>query len=96
VGTDEGFSLEDRVLCPDGSCVGVIGPDGRCKVCGAPSPDRHDSPPPPQTPERGDEAPPVPADPPAPDSSDRVCCPDGACVGIIGPEGRCGICGRSV
>ena len=24
----------DRKLCPDGACVGVIGADGRCKVCG--------------------------------------------------------------
>ena len=23
-----------RRLCPDGSCIGVIGPDGRCSVCG--------------------------------------------------------------
>ncbi len=25
---------EDRVLCSDGNCIGVIGPDGRCKECG--------------------------------------------------------------
>jgi len=25
---------ENRVLCSDESCIGVIGPDGRCKVCG--------------------------------------------------------------
>jgi hypothetical protein len=24
-----------RRLCPDGACVGVLGPDGRCSVCGA-------------------------------------------------------------
>jgi hypothetical protein len=23
-----------RRLCPDGACVGVLGADGRCKVCG--------------------------------------------------------------
>jgi hypothetical protein len=23
-----------RTLCPDGSCVGVIGSDGKCKACG--------------------------------------------------------------
>lgn len=23
-----------RRLCPDGNCIGVIGPDGRCKECG--------------------------------------------------------------
>lgn len=27
-------SLENRVLCSDGNCIGIIGPDGRCKVCG--------------------------------------------------------------
>lgn len=25
---------DDRRLCPDGGCVGLIGADGRCKVCG--------------------------------------------------------------
>ena len=25
---------EDRELCPDGGCIGLIGADGRCKVCG--------------------------------------------------------------
>ena len=27
---------ENRVLCSDESCIGVIGPDGRCKECGRP------------------------------------------------------------
>ncbi len=27
----------NRRLCPDGSCIGVIGPDGRCKECGRPA-----------------------------------------------------------
>lgn len=26
-------SFDNRVLCSDGSCIGVIGPNGRCKVC---------------------------------------------------------------
>ena len=25
---------ENRELCPDGACVGLIGSDGKCKVCG--------------------------------------------------------------
>jgi len=25
---------ENRTLCSDGSCIGIIGPDGRCKECG--------------------------------------------------------------
>jgi len=31
-------ALDDRRLCPDGACVGVIGADERCAVCGAVSP----------------------------------------------------------
>lgn len=27
-------AVGDRALCPDGACVGLIGDDGRCKVCG--------------------------------------------------------------
>ncbi len=26
----------NRTLCADESCIGVIGPDGRCKECGQP------------------------------------------------------------
>jgi hypothetical protein len=29
-----GGDWESRRLCPDESCIGVIGPDGRCKECG--------------------------------------------------------------
>ena len=25
---------DKRILCSDGNCIGVIGPDGRCKECG--------------------------------------------------------------
>jgi hypothetical protein len=27
---------DQRVLCSDGNCIGVVGADGRCKECGAP------------------------------------------------------------
>ena len=27
---------EHRVLCSDGNCIGIIGPDGKCKECGKP------------------------------------------------------------
>lgn len=93
-----GFTLEGRVLCSDEACIGVIGPDRRCKECGAEY--TGDEP-------IGDEA--APAGPPvAPElkptaksylepvvaPNERVCCPDEACVGIIGADGRCGTCGR--
>ena len=31
---DSDLEWEKRVLCIDESCIGVIGPDGRCKECG--------------------------------------------------------------
>lgn len=37
--SEEGISDEEwetRVLCSDGSCIGTIGSDGRCKECGKP------------------------------------------------------------
>jgi hypothetical protein len=30
---------ENRTLCIDESCIGVVGPDGRCKECGKPYPE---------------------------------------------------------
>ena len=37
IGADgSGDSWENRTLCADESCIGVIGPDGRCKECGKP------------------------------------------------------------
>jgi hypothetical protein len=108
--------LEDRVPCPDGACIGVIGPDGRCTECrrpGAPAgeaggdDDLDDG-------EVGDdldegfedddlddadEGPgddePADCGEPGGDDDDRTPCPDGACIGIIGPDGRCTECGRT-
>jgi hypothetical protein len=31
---DNGIDWERRLLCSDGSCIGIIGTDGRCKECG--------------------------------------------------------------
>jgi len=33
---DEDDDWSRRTLCRDESCIGVIGPDGRCKECGLP------------------------------------------------------------
>ena len=33
--TEEKFG-EERILCSDGNCIGVIGSDGLCKECGKP------------------------------------------------------------
>jgi hypothetical protein len=102
-----------RRLCPDGGCIGVVGDDGRCRVCGrdaggaksaaASSPatvsaaadddtafdggsddDASDS-------ELAADA----AEPGAPafDSARRLCS-DGSCVGLIGADGKCNVCGQ--
>jgi len=34
--TKADIEWKNRVLCSDGNCIGVIGPDGRCKECGLP------------------------------------------------------------
>ena len=33
-GWEENGAAETRTLCGDGNCIGIIGPDGRCNVCG--------------------------------------------------------------
>jgi hypothetical protein len=97
---------ENRRLCSDESCIGVIGPDGRCKECGKPY---AGEPVPPETPAPPDEAPAAvedaaapagpagaePADQDADDSwAERRLCSDESCIGVIGPDGRCKECGK--
>ncbi len=99
---------ENRVLCSDESCIGVIGPDGRCRVCGRPAepgtriPPDHDSigaAAPFAEPALAPETEPDPGagdTPSDPDLTweDRVLCSDESCIGVIGPDGRCRVCGK--
>ncbi len=98
---------ENRILCSDESCIGVIGPDGRCKECGRPyeqsqnqefSADQSDS-----QPDDDVVEPPVSdsddvVEPPISDSDNdwenRTLCSDESCIGVIGPDGRCKECGK--
>jgi hypothetical protein len=32
--TSDSIDFSTRVLCSDGACIGVVGEDGKCKVCG--------------------------------------------------------------
>ncbi len=88
-----------RRLCPDGTCIGLLDDQNRCKECGAVD----------------DDAPAVVLavagdgsqddgvdallDPIEDDAAvfdaNRPLCPDGACVGVLGADGRCKECGRS-
>jgi hypothetical protein len=109
--------FDDRTLCPDGACLGVLGPDGRCKVCGtqgnaanvrrttslADSDSDSASGADPRSP--ADSAPPSGGDSglsPDTDSdsasdpfTDRELCPDDTCIGVLGSDRRCRVCGRS-
>ena len=99
-----------RELCPDDTCVGLIGPDGTCKICGRAAPNWGDER------RRGTQDDPdgdegededednAPADPIQPAArvaigggewSARTLCRDGACVGVIGADGTCKVCGKA-
>ncbi|HKA87806.1 MAG TPA: hypothetical protein VKE22_09085 [Haliangiales bacterium] len=103
---------EDRQLCSDGACIGVIGPDGRCKVCGrmgvagargdvvAYEDDEDDDD---DADANADDDADADADANADahdededeDDEDRHLCPDGSCIGLLGEDGRCKVCGKS-
>ena len=109
-----------RRLCPDGSCIGVVGDDGRCRVCGrdaggarnaaaagglaaAPASVSAGAA---ETSFDGD----VGDDGSNDDDSDmaaaaaepgalsfdpaRRLCSDGNCIGLIGTDGNCNVCGK--
>jgi hypothetical protein len=93
-----------RRLCPDGSCVGVLGGDGRCSVCqrsaGASGESSAGAPAEAWTAggveESAEDA--LSAEPGDAASSGfdpgRRLCDDGSCVGVVGADGVCGTCGR--
>jgi hypothetical protein len=97
---DPASDWDNRRLCSDGSCIGVIGPDGRCKECGKlHSVDAGDVPPPAvfaapaAAPGTRFKATVVAAEADD-DWESRRLCSDGSCIGVIGPDGRCKECGR--
>lgn len=99
---------QQRTLCRDESCIGVIGPDGRCKECGLPYDGPFDSS------KIGTDAPDLEADdapeemneepeeyeeddtetPSDSEWEQRRLCSDESCIGVIGPDGRCKECGK--
>ena len=81
----EDFDTDDRRLCPDGNCTGLLGDDDRCKECGRSATGQ----PPEPTPSTEIAG----SDPD--DFEARQLCPDGNCTGLIGADGRCKECGKS-
>ena len=106
---------ENRKLCSDPACIGVIGSNGQCKECGKPYEGEvfGDSPfaePEPESESEfetddivdeqreasDEEAEAVDDDDSVPDEEweNRKLCSDPACIGVVGPEGRCKECGK--
>ncbi len=95
-----------RRLCPDGSCIGVIGSDGKCSVCGlsdagtasdgstAPSGEKE------SWDAGADDAPDADGDASSREDGatafdpSRRLCPDDTCIGVIGKDNRCSVCRR--
>lgn len=107
---DEDFDPDDRVLCLDAACIGILDASGRCKECGAqgsaelfsrrPAGDESLDPS-----DAAEEAPTDAvatafssadsADAEGDDFADRQLCSDPLCIGVLDPAGRCKECGRS-
>ena len=115
----------ERVPCPDESCIGTMGADGRCRFCGrqgvkppapADSPEGSEIEVDPDTvpdasgvtpndqedqdhsdmAEGLGEAEPEETGSEAPeDWEQRELCPDESCIGTLGADGRCRVCGKS-
>lgn len=95
---DENIDWDARVLCSDESCIGTIGPDGKCRECGKPYegvlPEGHGQ----ETVKVAavEETTSVATQDADPDDNwdERVLCSDGACIGVIGQDGKCKECGK--
>ena len=99
---------EERRLCSDESCIGIIGPDGRCKECGLPyegpfdatnkesvAPDVEEAEPEDEINEELEESEEYDTEPQADiEWQQRTLCSDESCIGVIGPDGRCKECGK--
>ncbi|MBA3456164.1 MAG: hypothetical protein H0T42_23900 [Deltaproteobacteria bacterium] len=92
----------ERRLCVDGACIGLLADDGRCKVCGKigskARPGSATAAPPSDEAALEAAAGELAAIAPAVSLDDdleaRKLCPDGSCVGVIGAHGRCKVCGK--
>ena len=90
---------ENRVLCSDESCIGVIGPDGRCKECGksyegSQTEETNETQTDSKLADNFNATEPTQTDTTDSDWENRILCSDESCIGIIGPDGRCKECGK--
>jgi len=106
--TQVDLEWKQRILCSDESCIGVIGPDGRCKECGLPyagpfdatneetaASDFEEADPEDEIGEEPEESGEHDAETPTDlDWEQRTLCSDESCIGVIGPDGLCKECGK--
>jgi len=107
--THADLEWEQRILCSDESCIGVIGPDGRCKECGLPYAGSFDATNKENVTSDFEEADPEDDISEEPEESGdyddaeaptdlewehRTLCSDESCIGVIGPDGLCKECGK--
>ena len=99
----EDLDWENRTLCSDESCIGTIGPNGSCNVCGKhytgelPPDDYDDSVGSAEVDEEDFETEAIDEenDPDLEiDWESRTLCSDESCIGVIGSNGRCKECGK--
>ncbi len=94
---DETIDWDQRVLCSDEACIGVIGPDGKCKECGkvfeGVLPEGHGREAETPAVSGGDMAAETGLQDTDEDWGKRILCSDEACIGVIGPDGKCKECG---
>jgi hypothetical protein len=101
--TTEDLDFERRVLCPDGRCVGVLDETGHCPLCGSTvaAGSSHEPRTGPATAHSTLAFVELRAAAPAEGTADdldieqRALCPDGNCIGVLGADGRCKVCGAS-
>jgi hypothetical protein len=94
---DENEDWEKRILCSDESCIGTIGPDGKCKECG----EVYEGALPSELQTRKVEEVTLneqrqnTVQPEQDEDWDkRILCSDESCIGVIGSDGKCKECGK--
>jgi hypothetical protein len=98
---DKNEDWEKRILCSDESCIGTIGPEGKCRECGKPYEgeilSEHST--------IGGQSVAVEEHKQVSSTTDtasgsgddwekRILCSDESCIGTIGPDGKCKECGK--
>ncbi len=97
------FDLESRVLCDDDTCIGLVGTDGKCKVCGRqyqggdklPAFEKSENSNEPHNDERQNNEDYIENENTDENETDeRIMCSDDMCIGVVNTEGICGTCGK--